>query len=75
LPPSPEELGLCGAVLGQTAALVEDEPVEGAQGENLGVPVMEGDAIGLWELGSWEAFHASPVSCQYSRRVTRMVVT
>jgi hypothetical protein len=75
LRPSPEELGLCGVVLGQTAALVEDEPVERAQGENLGVPVMKGDAIGLWELGGWEAFHASSMSCQDSRRVTGMVVT
>ena len=56
--PPPEELGFCGIVLGQAAALVENKSVESADGKNFGVPVMKGNAVGLWELGSRETFHA-----------------
>lgn len=56
---STEEIGLCGIILGQPAALVEDEAVKGAEGENLSVPVVEGHAVGLGEFGGWKAFHAS----------------
>lgn len=47
--------------MGETAALVEDEAVEGAEGEDLGVPVVEGHAVGLGYLGGWEAFHSRSV--------------
>lgn len=43
---------------GETTALVEEKDVEGADGENLGVPVVDGDAVCFGELGGWKAFHA-----------------
>lgn len=56
--PSPEEVRLRCPVLGETAALLQDEAVEGAEGEDLGVPVMYGDTVGLGEFAGWEALHA-----------------
>jgi hypothetical protein len=47
--------------VGETSTLVQDEAVEGAEGEDLGVPVVDSDAVGLGELAGREAFHASSV--------------
>ena len=43
---------------GNTTALVEQKQVKGADSENLGVPVVDGDAVGFGELGCRKAFHA-----------------
>jgi hypothetical protein len=61
LTPTAEKLRLISRVLGQPPAFVEEEPVEGAYYEHLGMPIMNSDAIGLGELRSWEAFHAGSV--------------
>jgi hypothetical protein len=54
---SQEIFGLFSA--GETTALVEEKDVKGTDCENLGVPVVDGDAVCFGELGGWKAFHAS----------------
>lgn len=41
--------------------LLEHEPVEGPDGQDLGVPVVEYVTTRLWELGAGETFHACAV--------------
>ena len=40
-------------------ALLQHEPVECAQGQYFGVPVMNADTLGECQLGRRKAFHAS----------------
>ena len=47
-------------VLGQGAALGQEEVVEGAQGEDLGVPVVEAVAVGHLHLARGQALYPRP---------------
>lgn len=38
--------------------LVKEEAVEGANGKDLSVPVVQNPAVGAWQRGGWKAFHA-----------------
>lgn len=44
---------------GETIALFKDKYVERADCEDLGVPVVDGNAVCFRELGGWKTFHAS----------------
>lgn len=50
--------GCKGWVEKEDAGFTEEEVVEGAEGKNFGVPVVDGYAIGFGEFGGGEAFHA-----------------
>lgn len=43
---------------GKTTALFEKKNIQGTDGENLSVPVVDGDAVCFGEFGGWKAFHA-----------------
>lgn len=47
---------------GVQLTLLEKKVIEGPDGQDFGVPVMETSSSGLWEFGSREALHASPNS-------------
>lgn len=47
-----------GWVEEEGAGFGEEEVVEGAEGEDFGVPVVDGDAVGWGQFGGGEAFHA-----------------
>lgn len=40
----------------------KEEPVEGANSEDLGMPVVKGDSLGLSDFILWKTFHSSPNS-------------
>lgn len=42
---------------------MEEKVVEGPQSEDLGVPVVDGHAVGLRELGRRETFHPRSALC------------
>ena len=55
-----QDKGVVVGVLGEGTALGQEEVVEGAQGEDLGVPVVEAVAIGGLHLARGQALYSGP---------------